>query len=225
MGLGTDKLKLNQGLLVDLSFSENVGTRVLDRAKPHHVFSMVGTPAWVTLASGMSVLDFSPNPDALLCAAAASLDVNFTSSDFSGAMWVYPDDVSVGNLIVRCSFDASGWLWQIASAIHRVYTFQASQHQSTTSASNSVIASVWQLLGFSRQGASVNLFINGGQSYSSVDSHIDPVTSPTSSLTIPINTGVNLYNGKMGRPRIWGRYLTFREHREIFNSERGWFGV
>lgn len=88
MSAGFDKSAINAGLLLDLTLSEATGTVVLDRAKPRHPIVMINSPTWSKLSSGLGVNTLNGTNQWLECAAVSCADLNFTSGDFSAAIWV-----------------------------------------------------------------------------------------------------------------------------------------
>ncbi|GAI17345.1 unnamed protein product, partial [marine sediment metagenome] len=122
---GYEDLGVNRDLLLDLQFREAIGGLGLpthDYAKPHHplTLSRIGgapAPAWVNLASGLTVLNFvvfgALQGSYLQCPAADVGDLDFTTEDFSLAAWVNATSLDAGSNIVFCvnGTDVCGWCW------------------------------------------------------------------------------------------------------------------
>jgi len=232
MTIGYDKLPINHGILLDLTFEEMIRLLAHDRAKPHHIHTLHGTPTWSSLANGLPYLNFnSMHPDWLDCPAADTVDLDFTSGDFSIALWLYtPMPPGVPGMIMgRGEVVADGWYMIQTDGVLMFATSQAGAVQTT----DSVIfldALEWRLVGVSRSGASARIFGNGEDITLTPATHIDPRTS-NRELHIGISDneiGAPLHGKIAGGPcgpRIWGRKLEALEMRQIFEQERHWFGV
>jgi len=231
--IGYDNLPLNYGLLLDLTMRENTGLFTYDRAKPHHIMTLHGTPAWASLAlNDLSYLDFNQiNPDWLDCPQADTVDLDFTTEDFSIAMWINMDAVGQGSLICRCSdtLPVDGWAMYVGmNDVIGVVTVAAGPARDyTASAINTIVVGTWQLIGMTKNGTSVRVYSNGIDVSETIGVHEDILTS-NHELHIGIDNDETTldYDGQMWRPRIWGsRALTAIEHRQIFTLERQLFGV
>jgi hypothetical protein len=232
---GFDKLAINRNLLFGLTLEEGVGTLAHDRARPHHASTLTGTPTWASIASGLSVLEFlNAHPDFIQCPAAATADLNFTSGDFSMAVWFWPayfDNHQA--LLCRGVLNVDGWrLWIVSTPQLRFETSQAGANQASYTDSPSAIVQRWSLWGMSRSGSLVSLYHNGIDRTSVAGSHTNP-TGANRKLHIGILDDEASYpvlgdafaKGKKWNPRIWGRKLESWEHMAIFNAERHLFGV
>lgn len=232
MPIGYDKLPINHELLLHLTFEEMTGLLAHDRAKPHHIHTLHGTPDWSSLANGLPYLDFnSANPDYLDCPAAATADLNFTTGDFSGAVWIAPDVTigTQGQLLDRLDVGGGGWGFGTNQDLIQFMTQGAGMLQDSLSSSVLTIGA-WSLCGFTRSGASGRLLHNGVDVTDVAATHVDP--GPTGAdfhLGVYYDMGMALYlwryNGKLALPRTWGRKLEALEWRQMFEQERHWFGV
>ncbi len=232
MSIGYDKLKVNHGLLLGLTFEEMTGLLTHDRAKPTHPHTLHGAPAWASLANGLPYLDFdNTHPDWLDCAAIDTADLDFTTGDFSIAIWLAPDNVSVNNYTFMTRGDIFNTGWMLASVGRAFYldTYQAGTGQVTQS--TSVLTADWQLMGVSRSGANVRLYLNRKDvTLFPAGTHIDPATA-NSELHIGIrdNESTRPFDGRIAGghcgPRIWGRALSAQEWLQIFETERCLIGV
>jgi len=231
MSIGYDKLSLNHQLLLGLTFEEMTGVITHDRAKPVHLCTLTGVPTWNSLGNGLPYLDYNRGtPDYLDCPAADTGDLDFTTEDFSGVIWVSPDDV--GNtkyLMCRGVQGTGGWSFLLFFDGIWLLTHQVAATQD----SNSLLiitATEWSLCGFTRIGGSVRIFWNGQDRTTTVGAHVEP-----DAVNLDLNVGINndkasdAFDGRMAGgpcgPRIWGRALAAWEHLEIFNMERHWLGV
>jgi hypothetical protein len=104
---------------------------------------------------------------------------------------------------------------------------QAGATQYITSPADSIIAGSYYLVVFSRQGAVGRLYLQGIDATFYADDIIDPLTSARD-LHIGIDdaeTADLAFDGILWRPRIWGKTLSAKEVRFIFETERNLFGV
>jgi len=230
--IGYDNHRLNHGLLLDLTMEEvsgAAGAYIYDRAKPHHACLLHGgTIGWVQLASGLWVMDFtSATPDWIDCSAADTADLDFTTEDFSVGCWVSVDDLSINRQIMgRGLVDSDGWCVYVNQngGVNAV-TSTAFSHDTSRAPDDSVTIGNWALVGVSRFGTSVSIFVNGIDVIEVADTHADPLTSARE-LHIGIyddETG-SPWEGQQWRPRIWGsRALEEWEWLQLYNLERHWF--
>ncbi len=83
-----DDAPINRGMLLDLPFREATGIITQDVAKPHHPVTLVNTPTWASLASGLSVLDLDGSTEYLQSLNADTADLGFTTGDYSVSAWI-----------------------------------------------------------------------------------------------------------------------------------------
>jgi len=228
--IGYDNWRPNQGLLLDLQFREATGTVTTDFAKPYHAgATLTGAPTWQLLSSDLSYLDFVPgNPDSIIISAVNSTDLDFTSGAFSGAMWVAPD--AYGNrYLYHKSSAGNGWaFWISATTPYLCFTTeQAGPTYQTTTGGAGLALTAWQLVGFTRSGATGRVYLNGRDVTTTPATHVDPVTAAAANFTIgtTVGGGAGWYDGDMWRPRVWGRQLAAWEMLAIYEAERDLFGV
>jgi hypothetical protein len=226
--IGYDNLNVNMEMLLDLRVSEATGTNAQDWAKAHHLSTLTGAPSWANLDNGLTYLDFvAGNPDYILGLQAATADLNFTSGDFSLAVWIRPDLGGNRFLFQRglTQNDGYGFLYNTDEAL-QFSTNQAAAAQHTIGAAASVVVGTWSLAAVSRAGATAELYTNGVRDIATIGTHIDPLTAPRN-LYIGVNNGAGAgwYDGDLWRPRIWGRALSAAEMLAIFEYERDLFGV
>lgn len=230
MPIGYDNWRPNQGLLLDLQFRETTGTQTKDWAKPYHDQPLlVGTPTWAVLGNDLSYLSFNPaNPDRIAIQAADCVDLDFTTSSFSGGMWIYPDAYGNRYLMDKSSATA-GWAFWISgtSPYLAVTTANAGPATQTTYGGANLALSTWQLVSFNRSGAAVAVYLNGINVTTTPATHINPATSAAIDFTIGtvVGAGAGWYDGRMWRPRVWNRALAAWEFRAIYEAERDLFGV
>jgi hypothetical protein len=228
--LGSDNYRPNQGLLLDLQFRETTGVLTADWAKPYHAgATLTGTPTWAVLGNDLSYLSFDPgNPDRIIIAAANCTDLGFTSGSFSGVMWIYPDVYGNRYLYDKSSATA-GWAFWVAGVSPYIAftTANAGPATQTTFGAAGLQLAAWQMVGFTRTGATAKIYLNGRDRTTTPATHINPAASAAIDLTLGTidGGGAGWYDGRMWRPRIFNRVLAAWEMLALFDGERDLFGV
>jgi len=229
MSVGYDKHSLNHQLVLDLPFEEMTGLVTYCRAQSNIVATLRGgPPTWQQFINGLQYLDFVPGTlDFLDAPGAASAGLDFTTGDFSVAVWARVDDLSANRMLLcRGLLNVDGWHCAILmNGSFVLYTNQgAGTNQSSLSAAGEVVVATWYLLGFTRVGGSVRCYKNGRDVTNTVGVHLDLTTSARE-LHIGIYDPENAspFDGGMHRPRVWSRALSAREHMELYNMESQMF--
>lgn len=235
--IGYDNIPLNKELLLHLTFEEMTGTITHDRAKPSHPTTLQGVPTWGSLANGLPYLDFnSATPDWLECPIIDTADLDFTSGDFSMVMWVNVDAITDQILFARGLWGApaaprEGWDWYLLmNGSIQIRTLAVAASRLSLSIEDVITTSKWILVGAGRQGVNAKLFCQGEDVTFYAEDHIDPDTA-NRKLHIGIHDDevTRPFDGKIAGgpcgPRIWGRYISSKEHKQIFELERHWLGA
>jgi len=230
MTLGYDNWRPNQELVLDLQMREGTGVITADFSKVYHnAPTLTGAPTWRFAGSDLNYLEFVPgNPDRIIILAAASTALNFTTSDFSGAVWINPDAYGDCHLMNKGGANTGWGFWLSATSPYIIFTTeQAGPTYQSTDGGASLALSAWQLVGFTRDGAVGRVYLNGVDATATPATHVDPVTAVAGDFYIGTTTGggAGFYDGSMWRLRIWKRALAAREMKAIFESERDLFGV
>ncbi len=228
MARGYDNIWLNAQLLLDLQFREAQGALYHDYAKPHHVVTGEGgIPFWTVLASDLNVLSFNAGgPDYAQITNAASGDLDFTTEDFSLAMWIDPDLGGNRYLFNRGLTLQDGWrfFYDTNEALTLGTTTGVTDYF-TQSGDDAVVVGEWAFVGCSRDGTDVRIYKNGRDVTAVYVAHGDPDTSARNFYIGRSDAGAGPYDGDMWRPRIWERAVPADEWLSIFEMERGYFGV
>jgi hypothetical protein len=229
MSRGYDNEQVNQELVLDLQFREGTGTVTADFAKPYHAgATLTNGPTWSFLGNDLTYLSLNcPDHEYIIIASAGSGDLDFTSDSFSGAAWFYP--TSHGErYIFNKGAAATGWAFGIRAGTWEmlVYTFQAGPTIQTTY-SVPVEDSVWQFVSFTRDGASVRMYINGRDRTTTAGTHVDPVSAAAQNFYVGCGdlAGDGWLCGDLWRPRVWKRCLIADEMLAIYEAERHLFSV
>lgn len=224
-----DNQTQNRNLLLSLPMQEGTGTVTHDVSRAHHPITLVATPTWTTVASGLNILSFNAaSHEYLSCPNASCLDLDFTGTDeFSLGGWCYVDDMAAAYAwIGRFVLDVSGWE---AFFFNYYLTLRISQGGADTAVScycEDVNPDVWMLMGISRSGAYPLFYRDGAAAETHYEvGGIPALVSSAGDLKIGNNTNGNAYNGDMWNPRIWNRALAAEEWAELFERERHLFGV
>lgn len=230
MARGYDNIRTNMELLLDLQVRRGTGVLPQDYAKPHHVCTMTGTPpTWAQLGNDLTFVDFDSTAprDHIISLAGVTGDLNFTTGDFSCAVWIRPDAGGNRYLFARGFVDTDGWTFFYDTNEALVFgTYQAAASQYTTGATNDVVLSIWSLIGVTRSGATARVYVNGVETTTDYGTHVDPLTSARNLYIGSTDAvGAGWYDGDIWRPRIWGKQLSAVEMKAVFESERHLFGV
>lgn len=258
--IGYDKLSVNHQMLLDLPFREGAGVITHDIAMPHHQpitlqYPGGGSFTWTSLVSGLPCLEFvtvglAPGDGVYLdCPNANTLDLDFTSGDYSILVWVNHD--AVGNVrpkivIGRYEIDAGVLInnagWEVYLETNGGVDYLELRHhhgslgtwadQRDGSYSVGWTTGTWDLIGITRHkiaGTSWPQHYRNGvpvtTTYSATGLR-DPDTC-TQDLVIGsrFTNDQDWYKGYMSRPRIVGRELSADDMKFIFESERHWYGA
>lgn len=227
MSRSIDLEALYQNLVFFLPMQEGGGVLVQDVALPHHPMTMGGSPDWTMLSSGIQVLDFDGSSDFLSGTAATTGDLNYTSQSFSGCAWVNPDTTATMVFLGKGDNASAGWLVYVTGGYLGVETVSgAGSLRDSYSAVGTVVAGNWHLLGWTRSGTSIRVYIQGRDATAVAASHTTWASSSAKTFCVGQMSNDTLrFDGKLTLPCIWSRALAPAEHLELFNRERDWFGV
>lgn len=227
MARGYDNPRSNQEMLLDLQFCEGTGTITQDWSKAHHEpNTLTGVPTWTNAANDLTYLNFNSTAprEYIITLAADSGDLNFTSGDFSGAIWYYP--TAGGNRYVfNKGTGTTGWTFYLNTSNRMsLGTRQAAADQFTNG--DVLTLNAWQFVGFTRDGTAARVYTDGRDATSVYGAHIDPDTAAQNFyIGCTDLVGAGWMDGNLWRPRIWGRAVGAAEFLAIFEMERHLFGV
>lgn len=228
MARGYDNPRFNHEMLMDLQFCEGAGALTLDWSKAHMApNTLTGAPDWTNAANDLTYLLFLAGPprDYIITLAADSGGLDFTSGAFSGMVWYYPG--AGGNrYIYNKGTDTTGWCFYLNTDNEMsLGTRQVAATQ--FSHGNVLTLNTWQLVGFSRDGATARVYTNGRETTTTYATHIDPDSSAAQNFYIGCTNavGAGWMVGYLWRPRILGRSITAAEHLAVYEIERGLFGA
>ena len=225
-----DSLNLNREILLDLPFREGTGTITQDIAKPHHLVSLINTPTWTNLDSGLGVLQFNGTNEYLESDNLDTADLDFTDGDYSIGAWIYWQVGEDSQIVIgRYQLNTNGWeLYLYSSGILTLrHHHAAGATQRTACYSLGWTYNTWLFMGISRIGGGDAIHYRNGIAIDmicSVGGLIDP-ESNNNDLVIGVRTtkDTNYFKGQMWRPRLWNRILSPDEWLTIYELEKQWF--
>ena len=248
MTVGFDNLAINRDLLMGLPFREGVGGVITrDEAKLRRALTMNdpggGAFTWGNLATGLPYLQFAAVGGGaadgvyLDCPAADTVDLDFTTGDYSLGGWINWDASGGWSEIImgRYGVDLDGWeiYLDISGGLNTIS--QRHHHSSLAPNNNSNCYSTgwspgnWYLLGVSRSGGSLYPLhyrdaVALDMSYEA-SGMLDPDTCNRDLVVgCRYTKDANWYRNRMWNMRIWGRTLSLEDWNFIFHREGHWFG-
>lgn len=225
-------LGFNEDIVLDLPLREATGAITRDVAPPHHdPVSLVNTPTWESLASGLGVLTLNGTNEYAICLAANCLDLDFTG-DYSIAMWIKweaGDDSQI--VIARYSLDTGGWeLYLHVTGLLTIRHHHVGEAVARSGAySAGWTKDVWHFLAVTYEaGSGTAAMYRAGVPLpvtASAGGLLDPQAIPAANFEIGVRSSLdaNWYKGSFWRPRLGTRVLTPGQVWGIYNRERGWF--
>lgn len=229
---GYDNPRFHQVTVLDLQFCEGTGTTTQDWSKGRHFpVTLVNAPTWTNATNDLTYLNFDGAApyDHIIISAAASTALNFTSGDFSGAVWFYPG--SAGNrMVFNKGTGTTGWDFSnyggAGVAMMRFATYQAGPTNQYSDGPDLAL-NTWHFVGFTRSGADVRIYEAGRDATAVYGTHVNPASAAASNFYIGCAdaVGAGWLIGNLWRPRIWSRQLTAAEMLAIYETERDLFGV
>jgi hypothetical protein len=237
VAIGHDKLSINHQMVLSLPFREMVNQLIQDRAAPHHPVqghNLTWASGLPIIPSGLGLGVFDGATAYADSPAALTVDMNFTSEDYSIAVWVYYQVVAHSQIVVgRYGTHLDGWdlhLYHVNSTLSLRHNHGSLAPDHSTCYSEGWNTGQWHLIGISRSGRYPRHFRNGAEievSYSA--GGLDDPDTANRDLVIGVRgvtKNANWYSGYMTLLRVWGsRAMEEWEHRQIFEEERHWFGV
>jgi hypothetical protein len=236
MTIAFDKIDTNFQALMSLPFQEGSGVMTRDQAKPgRQEVSLVGPPSWMTLASGLSVLEFNGAGDYGYCPAAETTDLDFTSEDYSFLCWLYKEHDVISNILFgRYGVDLDGWEIYLDDASGPEYLQLRHHHVSLTPDvrdgcySTGWTVNTWWMMAITRSGLYPKHYRNGMEVEVTYD--VGGLKDPDPcNRDLVIGTrytkNANWWPGRMVLPRVCLGTLTSTQVKSVFDREAHWFGL
>lgn len=231
-----DSLGINDSIELDLSMLESTGVITHDESKNHIIATLHGGIVWNNLASGQYGLTLLELMSRYLDAPAADTTaLNFTSSDYSLAIWVRPSHYADEDMIVmgRYAVDIRGW--ELYHSDRGGIHYMTLRHHHAGGATDRTAGysvgwvqdGTYRLFGASRLGATMQHYMNGVPITTTISAGglINPATDTVDDLTIGcrFTKDDHFWTGAFYRHRAWSRALTHAEHAQMYEKEKGWF--
>ncbi len=222
-----DNVIYNKHILLDLPVREATGIITKDEAKPHHAVTMVNTPTWTTLTSGLGVIGLD-GTEYLQCLNASCADLGFTSGDYSlGLWWKITDDTQTSQILMgRYELNVGGWelYWYSLTNLLTLRHHHAGGTETRSACySPGWLKNVWNCMGISRSEENQYHYLNG--TALTVVGAVENAEATTSDLVMGsrYTKNANFITGNIWRPRAWNRVLTATEWRIMYELEKRWF--
>ena len=229
-----DSLALNENIELDLSMLEASGSYLHDESKNHSMATMhtaIATPLWLQTSSGRfgidlnriyPLLDLNQYYD---IPAADCTNLNFTSTDYSLAIWFYWSDSGETSQVVMGKYVVSDRGWEVyLSEIGALRYMTVRHHHAagaslrTASFSLDWVYNEWHLFSYSRIGTTGYHYRDGEPITTISDVLIDPESTVGDDwrLGCRFTEDANWLKAKFHRPRAWSKALTADQHRLLF---------
>jgi len=234
-----DSLPINEDIELDLSMLEATGLITHGESKNHIKATMhttIGTPIWQALAAGHYGLQINPTPmlnseQYLDAPAADTTALDFTTTDYSLAIWFYWTDSGTSEVIIgKYAVNIRGWevyITRIGALDYMTVRHHHAGGASLRTASYSLgwVTSQYHLFSYTRTGTTAQHYRDGQPITTVSDVLIDPESSAASDLVIGsrYTHDANWFYGRFHRPRAWSRALTADEHRQLYEEGKDWF--
>jgi len=232
MTIPYDSIKYNQEMLLDLPFREGIGTITQDVAKPHHVVSLINTPTWTALDTGLMTLDLNGTTEYLECDGAVCTDLDFTSEDFSVGGWFnWTNSVHDSQIIVgRYEVSVSGWEVYLTESGALRYLSLRHHHAAGASLRTGAYSLGWAYgtnwhFGITRIGTTAYFYRNGVAVTTVSDVLIDPETCARDMVigVRGVSKDANYFDGMIGRIIVSGKALSAEDWSNMYKHQTRWF--
>lgn len=223
---------LNQYIVLDLPFREGVGTVTYDVSKYQRPITLVNTPTWTSLASGMPVLDFDSGSDEYFeCDNAITTELNFTTGDYSIGGWVNYSGGDSNMILARYELDKTGWeLYFYTPYLQLRHNHAAGATARTGIYSSGWAVNTWWFFGVSRSGETATMCRGTGGTSGTLtalgvagDDLIDPETCARDLVSCRFSKDQDYFNGPRGRLIVANIAFSFDDWQAIYEREKVWF--
>jgi len=203
-----------------MAFGVGSGTTLFDKSRYRSHGAITGA-SWATGAHG-KCLDFEGADNDYVDGDDTSDQLDFTTDKFSVVMRVNLESLTANRTsISRTTGSDKGW-WTAfrTDGDFWVATGNASGVQESKAGAGSIVIATWYTVGFSRDGASVLIYINGVETMATAAVHVDPVTVSVAYRLGDIwVVGSQPFDGKIEFLRVFGGIaLAASEHLAWHNA-------
>ena len=229
-----DNLGLNEDIQLDLSMLEATGLVTHDESLNHSMATLHGTfltPFWLQTTPGTYGLRMNlqyPTFDTehfLDIPAANCANLDFTTTDYSLAMWFNWTDTGLSQILMgKYVVNNNGWEVYLTNTPLAPNSLTVRHHHPAGSVvrtgnySLGWTPGVWYLWSYTRTGATCQHYRNGEPVTTISDVMQDPASNVASDFRIGCrySEDANWFKGSFHRPRAWSRALTAGEHRLLY---------
>lgn len=208
------ELALPSYVKLDMAFGVGSGTHLFDKSRYRSHGAITGA-VWAAGLHGYC-LDFDPGIPSYVEIPAAHTQLDFTTEDFSLIIRFRLDTLPAEGEVLFCrgAVNQNGY-YVIIRSIGRVdvHTNQLAADQSSRTAAGVIITGVKYTLGFSRDDASIRIYLGGVDVTTVAGVHIDPATSGVNAYIGAYSAALYPSDGKIEFLRVFGGVaLTASEH-------------
>jgi hypothetical protein len=229
-----DDVGFNQDIELDLSMLEATGLITHDESGNRSMATMhwnLVRPLWLQTSSGRFGLSINPalplidTRHYLDIPAADCANLDFTTTDYSLAVWFYWGDSGSTSQVMMGKYVVSSRGWEVyLSEIGALRYLTVRHHHAggaslrTASYSLDWVYSEWHLFSYSRIGTTGYHYRDGEPITTVSDVLIDPESSAADDFRIGCRytEDSNWWKARFHRPRAWSRALTAADHRQLF---------
>ena len=231
-----DNLGLNEDIQLDLSMLEATGLVMHDESKNHSMATMhaaIGTPLWQQIATGHFGLQLNAayptlNTNQFVDIPAANCtNLDFTSTDYSLAIWLRWSDSEYTSQVVMGKYVVGTRGWEVYLTEVGALRYMTVRHHHaggapirTASYSLGWEYDTWYLFGYSKIGTTGYHYRDGEPIITVSDILIDPESSIADDFRIGCRytEDANWFKARFHRPRAWSRGLSAAEHKQLFEA-------
>jgi len=169
--------KLDSYVKLDLAFGLGTGSKLFDKSK-YRAHGDISGASWAAGNHGYA-LDFTAATPDYVSIAAAYDQLDFTTESFSIISRVYAESLpGIGQIICRGRGNVNGYYYFVRSTGQLGFATNVSgAFDETKSSAGDITTGSWFTIGLTREGTSVNLYVNGVDVTASSGTHEDPVSS------------------------------------------------
>ena len=217
----------------DAPMREGVGVITQDVSKNHSVVTLVATPTWSSLDTGLGYLTFDGATEYAEAQSTATGNLDFTTGDYSlGAWFKWETGDDSQHIMGRYELNVSGWELYLYSTLTLTLRHHHAAGTDLRSAQYSAGWSkdVWWFMGISKPAGGDAVFYRGSATgdlevIDTVGATPEDPETETRDLTIGVRYSKddNYFKGGMWRPRCWSTALTADDWLTIHALEKGWF--
>ena len=203
-------------------------TTIRDRSghRNNGTLKAAGSPAWVRTDKGLTVLDFELSDPSYVSVAHDS-SIDFTSSDFSIAVWIKIETLAATAYIFNKSVsNVSGYALVYGADGHlEIVTNQGAANQVSNTAAGALTTGVWIFVVATRAAAVAKIYLDGADATSVSGTHVDPVTNAGTAYWGGFDATQFIYDGVSGLLLLESRAFSAVQVAGMYQQERGLFGV